>query len=118
MKAFLQKGKKIPEPFLEPFTTALNRCVSWQFFHVVTEEKRGERREEREKKKRRKEGKEERKEGKKRRKEGKKRRREERKGKEEKGKRKRRKERRKGRKKNCFTGSSFECDFFFTEREG
>jgi hypothetical protein len=25
------------------------------------------------------------------------------------------KERRKGRKKNCFTGSSFECDFFFSQ---
>jgi hypothetical protein len=26
MKAFLQKGKKIPEPFPEPFTTALNKA--------------------------------------------------------------------------------------------
>jgi hypothetical protein len=29
MKAFLGKGKKIPEPFPEPFTTALNR---YRFF--------------------------------------------------------------------------------------
>jgi hypothetical protein len=35
MKAFLGKGKKIPEPFPEPFTTALNRHTSGQLFHVV-----------------------------------------------------------------------------------
>jgi hypothetical protein len=28
MKAFLGKGKKIPEPFPEPFTTALNRYLT------------------------------------------------------------------------------------------
>ena len=76
MKAFLGKGKKTPEPFPEPFTTALNRYLTPGNFFMLSqgkkrekEEKKGrKRREEREEKKR--ERKERREEGGKREEEG------------------------------------------------
>jgi hypothetical protein len=94
MKAFLGKGKKIPEPFPEPFTTALNRYKTRQFFHVVTGEKEKERREENKGKKEREKEKEREREREEEKKEG--------------------KERREDKTKEVFGRSNFECDFFFS----